>query len=86
LVDPAWRRRGIATALTRARLHWVFARADEAFYVARAANIASHRFTPRSVPKMKRFGSDGSAAGVNVLSRLARAAASPDMRPFTGDE
>jgi ribosomal protein S18 acetylase RimI-like enzyme len=25
LVDPAWRRRGIATALTRARLRWAFA-------------------------------------------------------------
>ena len=41
LVAPAWRRRGIATALTRARLRWVFARADEVFYVAGAGNIAS---------------------------------------------
>ncbi|MBO0715019.1 MAG: GNAT family N-acetyltransferase, partial [Acidimicrobiales bacterium] len=28
LVEPAWRGRGIATALTRARLDWVFARTD----------------------------------------------------------
>jgi predicted N-acetyltransferase YhbS len=34
LVDRAWRGRGIATALTRARLRWAFARTDRVFYVA----------------------------------------------------
>jgi ribosomal protein S18 acetylase RimI-like enzyme len=87
LVDPAWRRRGIATALTRARLRWVFARADEAFYVAGAGNIASLRLhAALGFQEMKRFVSDRSAAGVDVLSRLTGAAASPDVRPFTGDE
>jgi predicted N-acetyltransferase YhbS len=33
LVDPAWRGRGIATALTRARLRWAFARTSTVFYV-----------------------------------------------------
>ena len=76
LVAPAWRRRGIATALTRARLRWVFARADEAFYVAGADNIASlHLHTALGFQEMKRFPSDRSAAGVDVLSRLTRAAA-----------
>jgi ribosomal protein S18 acetylase RimI-like enzyme len=87
LVEPAWRRRGIATALTRARLRWVFARTDEAFYVTGADNIASlHLHAALGFQEMKRFGSDRSAAGVDVLSRLARAAAYPDVRPFTGDE
>jgi GNAT superfamily N-acetyltransferase len=31
LVDPAWRRQGIATELTRARLRWAFARTDTVF-------------------------------------------------------
>ena len=73
LVEPGWRRRGIATALTRARLRWVFARADEAFYVAGADNIASlNLHTALGFQEMKRFPSDRSAAGVDVLSQLAR--------------
>jgi aminoglycoside 6'-N-acetyltransferase I len=87
LVEPAWRGRGIATALTRARLRWAFARSDEAFYVTGADNIASlHLHAALGFQEMKRFGSDRSAAGVDVLSRLARAAADPDLRPFTGDQ
>jgi aminoglycoside 6'-N-acetyltransferase I len=87
LVDPAWRRRGVATALTRARMRWVFARTDQALYVAGAGNIASlHLHAALGFQEMKRFGSDRSASGVDVLSRLTRAAASPDMGPFTGDE
>ena len=87
LVDPAWRRRGIATALTRARLRWVFARTGEAFYVAGADNMASlHLHAALGFQETKRFGSERSAAGVDVLSRLTRAAASPDVRPSTGGE
>lgn len=87
LVEPAWRARGIATALTRTRLRWVFARTDEVFYVAGADNIASlHLHAALGFQELKRFGSDRSAAGLDVLSRLARAAAYPDVRPFTGDE
>jgi hypothetical protein len=63
---------------------WVFARADEAFYVAGADNIASlHLHTALGFQEMKRFPSDRSAAGVDVLSRLTRAAASPDLRRFS---
>ncbi len=87
LVERAWRRQGIATALTRARLRWVFARTDEAFYVTGADNIASlHLHAALGFQEMKRFGSDRSAAGVDVLSRLARTAAHPDACPFTGGE
>ena len=86
LVDPAWRGRGIATALTWARLRWIFARADEAFYVAGADNIASlHLHAALGFQEMKRLESDRSAAGVDVLSRLTRAAAPPDIRSLTGD-
>ena len=87
LVEPTWRGRGIATALTQARLRWVFARTDEAFYVTGADNIASlHLHAALGFQEMKRFGSDRSVAGVDVLSRLARAAAHPDVRSFTGND
>ncbi len=78
LVDPAWRGRGIATALTRARLRWAFARTDTVFYVAGADNAASlHLHAALGFQEVKRFDSDRSATGVDVLSRLVRSAA-PD--------
>ncbi|MFD4958558.1 GNAT family N-acetyltransferase [Microbacterium sp. NPDC058389] len=40
-VDPPWRRRGIGAALTDARLQWIAARADDAFYVVNLRNGAS---------------------------------------------
>jgi aminoglycoside 6'-N-acetyltransferase I len=87
LVEPAWRDRGIATALTRARLRWIFARTDEAFYVAGSDNTASLRLhAALGFQEMTRLESERSASGVDVLSRLARAAASPDVGPFTGGQ
>lgn len=87
LVDPAWRRRGIATELTQARLRWAFARTDKVFYVTGANNIASlHLHAALGFQEMKRFGSERSAAGVDVLSQLARTAAYPALRPVTGNE
>lgn len=41
IVDPDWRRRGIARALTEGRLSWVAARADEAWYFANVRNRVS---------------------------------------------
>ena len=76
LVDPAWRGRGIATALTRARLRWAFAHADTVFYVAGADNAASLRLhAALGFQEVKRFESDRSAAGVEVLSELMRSPA-----------
>jgi ribosomal protein S18 acetylase RimI-like enzyme len=73
LVDPAWRRQGIAAELTRARLRWAFARTDKVFYVTAADNIASlHLHAALGFQEMRRFGSERSAAGVEVLSQLAR--------------
>ena len=86
-MDPAWRRRGIATELTQARLRWAFARTDKVFCVTGANNIASlHLHAALGFQEMKRFGSERSAAGVDVLSQLARTAAYPALRPVTGNE
>jgi RimJ/RimL family protein N-acetyltransferase len=73
VVDPAWRGRGIATALTRARLRWAFARTDRVFYVAGAGNADSLRLhAALGFQEVKRFDSDRSATGVDVLSQLVR--------------
>ncbi|MDR0346301.1 MAG: GNAT family N-acetyltransferase [Nocardiopsaceae bacterium] len=78
VVEPAWRRRGVATALTQARLRWVFGHADEAFYVAGADNTASlHLHAALGFKEMKRFRSERSAGGEDVLSRLTRTASCP---------
>jgi ribosomal protein S18 acetylase RimI-like enzyme len=87
LVEPAWRRRGIALALTRARLRWVFVRADEVFYVTGADNFASlHLHAALGFREIKRFGSERSAAGVDVLSRLAKTTAYPDVCLLTDND
>jgi ribosomal protein S18 acetylase RimI-like enzyme len=43
LVDPGLRRRGIGTALTRARMEWAFARGEAVWCFASARNEASLR-------------------------------------------
>jgi aminoglycoside 6'-N-acetyltransferase I len=73
LVDPAWRRRSIATQLTQARLRWAFARTDKVFYVTGADNIASlHLHAAFGFQEMKRFRSERSATGKDVLSPNSR--------------
>ena len=41
VVAEEWRRRGVASELTRARLAWIAERTDEAFYVANERNRVS---------------------------------------------
>jgi ribosomal protein S18 acetylase RimI-like enzyme len=73
VVDPRWRGRGIATALTRARLQWAFARTGSVFYVTGADNAASlHLHAALGFREIRRFESERSAAGVDVLSQLTR--------------
>jgi aminoglycoside 6'-N-acetyltransferase I len=83
LVDPVWRGRGIAMGLTRARLRWAFARTDTVFYVAGADNAASlHLHAALGFQEVKRFDSDRSAAGVDVLSQLVRSTATHGPGPL----
>jgi ribosomal protein S18 acetylase RimI-like enzyme len=86
LVEPAWRGRGIATALTQARLRWAFARTGTVFYMTGADNAASlHLHAALGFHEIKRFASERSAAGVDVLSRLLRQPY-PVGRAFTGNK
>jgi ribosomal protein S18 acetylase RimI-like enzyme len=72
-VDPAWRRRGIATALTDARIAWVGARADEVFYVVNIGNRASidlhSRWGFREVERGPRFAGIEFSGGASLLMR-----------------
>jgi ribosomal protein S18 acetylase RimI-like enzyme len=80
LVDPVWRGHGIATALTRARLRWAFARTGTVFYVTGADNAASLRLhAALGFVEIKRFVSERSVAGVDVLSQLVRTGGRPLM-------
>jgi aminoglycoside 6'-N-acetyltransferase I len=73
VVDPAWRGRGIATALTRARLRWAFAHTDTVRYVTGADNPASLRLhAALGFQEVRRFESERSTVGVDVLSQLVR--------------
>lgn len=81
LVDPAWRGRGIATALTRARLCWALARTGTVFYVTGADNTASlHLHGALGFREIGRLVSERSVAGEDVLSQLVRTATCADIR------
>lgn len=43
MVDPSYRRQGMASALTAARLDWIWSQADHAYYFANEQNTASIR-------------------------------------------
>ncbi len=72
-VDPAWRRRGIADALTRERLRWIAERATEAWYVVNAANPASialhEAYGFQEVARAARFHTISFTGGEGILFR-----------------
>lgn len=72
-VDPAWRRRGIAAAMTDARIAWVAERADEVFYVVNIGNRASidlhTRWGFHEVERGPRFAGIEFSGGVGLLMR-----------------
>jgi ribosomal protein S18 acetylase RimI-like enzyme len=76
LVGSRWRRRGIAEALTRARMAWAFARAPEVWYFANARNAASLALHAKLgfVEVTRSFSYPGVSfdGGVGVLGRARR--------------
>jgi ribosomal protein S18 acetylase RimI-like enzyme len=76
LVGGGHRRHGIGSALTRARLEWIFARSDEAWYFSNARNVASLALHERlgfvEVTRDFVFPGVGFAGGVGVLCRAVR--------------
>lgn len=85
LVDPAWRGRGIAPALTRARLGWAFARTDTVSYVTGADNTASLRLhagpgVPGNQALQQQSVRSGGGRAVAAEGRWP----DPDVRPCTG--
>ena len=84
LVDPAWRRRGVGLALTRARMGRAFERGEHVWFFANARNRASLDLHARLgfVEVTRDFAFPGVSfdGGVGVLCRAARQ--QPSSRPL----
>ena len=74
-VDPDWRRQGIATTLTDARMAWISQRAEQVYYVVNASNDASinlHRhWSFVEVARAPRLTGILFAGGVGLLMRAS---------------
>ncbi|MCZ9882926.1 GNAT family N-acetyltransferase [Arthrobacter sp. B2a2-09] len=70
------RRSGIGTALTQARLDWIWRRASEAWYIVNASNLASIELHRRwgfvEVARASRFHTTTFDGGAGILMRAAR--------------
>ncbi|MDQ0031630.1 GNAT family N-acetyltransferase [Arthrobacter bambusae] len=75
-VRPDSRRSGIGTALTQARLDWIWRRALEAWYVVNASNIGSIELHRRwgfvEVARAPSFHTTTFDGGAGILMRAAR--------------
>jgi aminoglycoside 6'-N-acetyltransferase I len=81
-VHPGVRRMGCGTALTRARLAWIWERSDTAYYVANENNVASVRMhRPLGFEEIGRarhiHGVTADDEGVSLVLFRARRAAGP---------
>lgn len=78
-VLPEDRRRGVATALTDARLDWIWKRSATAWYVVNADNLSSialhRRWGFSEVARSTRFHTTNFTGGVGLLMKAERAAA-----------
>lgn len=74
-VSPRWRRQGVGTALTDARLEWIWQRALEAWYVTNVRNLASIELHRRRgfevVARAPQFHTTSFDDGVGTLWRPA---------------
>lgn len=72
-VHPELRRRGVAVALTDARMRWIAQRADAAYYVVNPANLASIQLHRRwgfvEVLRASRLTGVEFTGGVGILMR-----------------
>jgi ribosomal protein S18 acetylase RimI-like enzyme len=89
LVAPQLRRRGIAEALTRARMAWTFERAPEVWYFTNARNLASIALHAKlgfgEVTRTFSYPNVSFDGGVGVLGRALRDAAAGDAPARPGD-
>jgi aminoglycoside 6'-N-acetyltransferase I len=78
-VHPDVRRRGVAVALTEARLNWIWQRSDAAWYVVNLDNVASIALHLRwgfcEVARGPNFHTTQFSGGVGLLMRAGRPAA-----------
>jgi GNAT superfamily N-acetyltransferase len=82
LVDPEWRRQGIANALTGARLRWVFQRSNEVFYITDSTNEASLlQHATLGFQEVRRIPGTDFTDGETILARLDVQDAYPDVQP-----
>ena len=74
IIGPAYRRRGVASELTRVRLAWIAQRARQAYYFANSVNRATidlhARLGFRQVCRDFTFPNARFSGGVGVLFRI----------------
>jgi ribosomal protein S18 acetylase RimI-like enzyme len=75
-VLPAWRRRGVGTQLTEARLRWIRTRAAVAWYVVNSGNLPSielhRRWNFREVTRRPKFHTTKFTGDLGILLRARR--------------
>jgi ribosomal protein S18 acetylase RimI-like enzyme len=90
-VLPAWRRLGVGTVLTEARMRWIWARAADAWYVVNTGNVPSinlhRRWNFTEVARSPTFHTTTFPGGPGILLRAQRPEAQRHVggAPTVGD-